>query len=156
MREYYIRPEFRYSKSFLFAVAFFQLLAIGFFCLGCYVTYIGFLSALICQFLVFYYLCLFFCNKNYRLHVTPDWVTVWDLLSRPKQYDTSSIRWKIKRIPWYNTYFVLLYSTEPRPIAIVKPHWKNAGKLLKLPHHGSLTAVEREYITFLKSVGLMY
>jgi membrane protein insertase Oxa1/YidC/SpoIIIJ len=30
------------------------------------------------------------------------------------------------------------------------------GKILKFPHDGSLTVVEREYIKFLKSVGLLY
>ena len=156
LREYYIIPEFSYSNTFLFAVAIYQILAIGFVYLGCYVTYAGLLLALIFQFCVFHYLCLFFCNKNYRLHFTPDGVTVWNLLNKPKQYAVCSIQWKIKRIPWYNTYFVLLYSTEKRPIAIVKPHWKNVRKILQLPHHGPLTTVEREYIKFLKSVGLMY
>ncbi len=156
MREYYIIPEFSYSKTFLFAVTICQLMSIGFVCLGCHVTYIGLFPALICQFGTFYYLCLFFSNKNYRLHLTPDIVTVWNILNKPKQYASCSIRWKIKRIPWYNTYFVLLYSTEQRPIAIVKPHWKNVRKILQLPHHGPLTTAEHEYVKFLKSVGLMY
>ena len=156
MREYYVYPEFRYSKAFLFAVTVFQLVAIGFVCLGFYVTYVCLLLALFSQFCAFYYLCLIFCNKNYRLHFTPDRVTVWNLLNHPKQYVSCSIRWKIKRIPWYNTYFVLLYSTERKPIAIVKPHWKNVRKILQLPHNGPLTAVEHEYIKFLKSMGLMY
>ena len=156
MREYYINPEFSYSKLFLLAVIIFQILAIGFACFGWYVTYVGLLIALICQYGALYYLCLFFCNKNYRLHFTPDIVTVWNLLNKQKKYAFCSIRWKIKRIPWYNTYFVLLYSTEQRPIAIVKPHWKNVRKILRLPHHGPLTTAEHEYVKFLKSVGLMY
>jgi len=156
LREYHINPEFSYSKTFLFAVIIYQLVAIGFVCLACCVTYACLLPALICQFCAFYYLCLFFCNKNFRLHFTPDSVTVWNLLNQPRQYASCSIRWRIKRIPWYDTYFVLIYSTERRPIAIVKPHWKNVRKILQLPHHGPVTTTEHEYIKFLKSVGLMY
>ena len=156
MREYYIIPEFSYSKTFLFAVTIYQIMAIALVWFGCYFTYASLLLALICQFCAFYYLCLFFCNKNYRLHFTTDSVTVWNLLNKPKQYTSCSIRWKIRRMPWYNTYFVLLYSTARRPIAIVKPHWKNVRKILQLPHHGPLTTAEHEYVKFLKSVGLMY
>ena len=156
LQEYSINPELCYSKSFPFAVALFQTLTIGFLCLGHYVTYIVHLLALLCQFCAFYFLYLFFYNKNYRLHITTDRITVWNLRNKPRQYDLCAIRWKIKRIPWYNTYFALLYSSGQTPIAIVKPHWKNVNKLLQLPHHGPLTTVEREYVKFLKSVGLMY
>ena len=156
MQEYYINPEFHYSKTFPFAVVFCQILAIGFICWGCYVTYIAHLLALFCQFGAFYYLYLLFCNKNFRVHITTDSVTVWNLFNRPKQYAFCSIRWKIKRISWYNAYFVLLYSTGQSPIAIVKPHWKDVKRILQLPHHGPLTTAERDYLKFLKSVGLMY
>ena len=156
MREYHINPEFSYSKAFLFEVIIYQLVAIGFVCLGYYVTYICLLPAFICQFATFYYLCLFLCNKNFRLHFTPVNVTVWNLLNQPRQYTSSSIRWRIKRIPWCNTYFVVLYSAKRKPIAILKPHWKNVRNILQLPHRGPVTAVEQKYIQFLKNVGLMY
>ena len=156
MREYNIVPEFRYYKTFPFAVIIYQLLSIGFIVLGHYVTSISYFAAVILQFSVFYFLYLYLCNRNYRLHIAPVDVTIWNLFNKQRQYPTCQIRWQIKRIPRYNTYFVVLYSTGRRPIAIVKPHWKNVSLVLKFPHHGPLTVVERKYIEFLKSVGLMY
>ena len=103
-----------------------------------------------------YYLFLFLCNRNYRLHVTPINVTVWNLFHKPTQYASSQIQWKIKRIPWYNTYYVMLYATGKRPIAILKPLWKNMSKILQFPHYGPMSTVERKYLSFLKGTGLLY
>lgn len=156
MREYYITPEFNNSKMFPFAAGLCQLLTIALVFLGYYITAASYLLAAFIQFSALWYFCLFLCNKNYRLYITPDTVTVWNLLKKEKQHITSQIKWKIKRIPWYNTYYVILYSSPQTPIAILKPHWKNVAKILTRPHLGPLSATEREYIAFLKQVGLMY
>ena len=156
MREYNIVPEFAYSKTFLLAATICQFVAIGFVVLGYYVTAVSYLAAAILQLSFFYFLCLYLCNRNYRLRITPIHVTVWNLFNKSKQHMTCQIRWKIKRIPWYNTYFVVLYSTSRMPVAILKPHWENVWKILKLPHYGAVSIAERKYIEFLKSVGLMH
>lgn len=155
MREYSVVPPFSSSKIFYVAVVVYQFITIGLIVLGHYFTPISYFAAVISQSCVFYFLCLFLCARNYRLHINLDRVTVWTLFNKPKQYISCQIRWKIKRIPWYNTYFIVLYSNSRTPIAIIKPHWENATKLLRFSHYGRLTIVEHEYIVFLKKVGLL-
>lgn len=155
MKEYMIVPEFRYSKTFPFAFIIYQFVTAVFVLLGYHVTGIAYSLAFIFQICVIYYLCLYLINKYCRLHIRPDIVTVWNIFNKPKQYQSVQLCWKIKRIPWYNSYFLCLYSTRQKPVAILKPHWKNALKLLHFPHYGSLTSVELKYIKFLKNIGLL-
>lgn len=151
---YTINPEFSHSKAFSFVAFILQFVTIGLVALGYYFTSVSYFLAVIFQCCVVYYLFLFFSSRYYRLHISPNIVTVWSGFNKPKRYSTSSIRWRIKRIPWYNTYFVCLYSIDRLPVAIVKPHWKNAPRLFRFPHCGSLTDMEKKYIDFLASMGL--
>ena len=155
MRDYNIIPEFRYSKFFPFSAIICQLGAIGFMVVGHLVTSVAFLLACIFQFCALYYAGLSIFNRYYRLNISSDSVTVWSIVNKPKQYRSDELRWRIGRIPWYNSYFILLYSTGRIPVAIVQPHWKNALRLIHFPHYGKLSSVELDYLEFLKSVGLI-
>lgn len=155
MKEYSIVPEFSHSRTYPFAASIYQLTAIGL-VVGHCITSVGYVVAVILQLSAFYFLFLFLCNRNYRLHITPVSVTVWNVFGKPKQYPYHQIRWKIKRVPWYNIYYVVVYSASRMPIALLKAPWKNASKILKFPHRGPLTVIERKYIAFLKSCGIVY
>ncbi len=156
LREYHIIPEFRYSKAYPYVAFTCLLIAVGLIFFGYFVTSAGFILAICFCFCSIYYASLLFCNKYYRLHITPGITTVWNIFNRSRSYQTDTLRWKIVRIPWYNTYFVLLYSTGKKPVAIIKPHWENMYKLLAYPHHGKLSDTERKYIKFLKHTHLMH
>lgn len=156
MKEYRIIPEFPYHKAFPFVAIIYQFIAIGFVVLGHCSTPISYVASVIFQLSAFYFLFLFLCNKNYQLYITPVSVTVWNIFNKPRRYPSCQIQWKIKRVPWYNIYFMVLYSTGRMPIAFLKPHWKNVSKVLKFSHRGPLTIVERKYIEFLKKVGRAY
>lgn len=156
MKEYSIVPEFSYSKTFPFTASICQLMAMVFVIVGHRITTAGYVAATILQLSAIYLLFLFLCNRNYRLYITPISVTVWNVFGKPKQYPYHQIQWKIKRVPWYNIYYVVVYSKGKIPVALLKPHWKNVSKVLKLPHRGPLTITERKYIEFLKKVGLIY
>ena len=155
MGEYSIVSEFRYFKIFPFLAAFYQFVAIGLAIFGYYITSIGIFLAFIFEGCSFYYIFLSFCKKYYRVNISSGVTTVWSVFNKPTQYCTIQLRWRIKRIPWYNAYFIFLYSSTRIPIAIFKPHWKNALRVLSFPHLGVLTDMELKYIKFLKKVGLI-
>lgn len=155
MGEYDIVPEFRHFKAFPFIAITYQLVAIGFAVFGCFVASVGFILALFFQFCSVYYTGLFLCNRYYRLNVTSSFITVRNLFNKPRRYHADKLRWKMRRIPWYNSYFILLYSSGRIPIAIIKPHWKNALRMIHFPHSGIFTSVELRYLNFLESAGLL-
>ncbi len=155
MGEYSIVPEFRYCKFFPLFTIIYQLVAIGFVAFGHFIASVAFILACIFQFCAFYYAGLFIFNKFYRLNISSSSITVWNMFNYSKMYPADKLRWKIGRIPWYNTYFILLYSSGQIPIAIIKPHWENALRIIHFPHAGKLSSVELEYLKFLKSVGLL-
>lgn len=155
MREYDIVPEFRYSKFlFLFALVC-QLIAIGSGILGYFVALAGSILAAFYQFGALYCVGLSLCNRYYRLYISSDSITVWNMFNKPKDYPTNTLRWMIARIPWYRSYYILLYSSGRIPIAIVKPHWKNALEIVHFPHSGQLSSAELDYLKFLKKMGLL-
>lgn len=155
MGEYNIFPEYRYYKTFPFLAITYQLIAIMFAVFGNFITSVGFILTFIFQVCSFYYAGLSICSRCYRLNITSNLITVWNIFNKPKKYPADKLRWKIRRIPWYNSYFIFLYSSGRIPIAIVKPHWKNALRILLFPHSGILSTVEREYLKFLKNIGLL-
>lgn len=156
MKEFSIIPELSYGKAFPFAGSICQFMVIVFATVGACITPAGYVAAAILQLSAFYFLFLFLCNRNYRLHFTPVSVTVWNIFGKPKRYPYHQIQWKIKRIPWYNIYYVVLYSVGRMPVAVLKAPWKNVSKLLKFPHKGPLTVIEHKYIAFLKRSGVVY
>ena len=155
MKEYTIIPEFRYSKSFPYAAIFCQIIAIGFVIFGCALTLAGFILAFLFQFCAVYYMGLFLCNRYYRITISPRVITLWSIFNRSKKCQAETLRWKICRIPWFNDYYILLYSSGRMPMALINPHWKNALKLLQFPHFGPLKGTELKYLHFLKSAGLL-
>ena len=155
MGEYSIVAELRFSKFFPLFTGIYQLMVIAFWAFGCLVAPPGFVLAYIFQFCSLYYVGLSLCAKFYKLRISPNLITVRNIFSKEKSYGTDNLRWKIGRIPWYNSYYVLLYSSRRIPIAIVKPHWKNALRILRFPHLGKLSTMEIEYLKFLKSAGLL-
>lgn len=155
MKEYIIVPEARYSKLYpLLAVAY-LIAAIAFGLFGHFVTAVGHILAYIILFCSLYYGGLFLYYKNYQVNVSSNSLTVCNIFNKQKKYNVNTLQWKLLRIPWYNSYFLLLYSTAQIPIALIKPHWKNASKILSLPHFGKLSSVEIKYIKFMKKVGLL-
>ena len=155
MKEYTIVPEFRYFKAFPIVAIIYQLVAVGFVILGCFITSSGFILALLFQISSIYYLVLCLCNRNYRLNFTSDGIIVWNIFKKSKKHKTDNLRWKIRRIPWYNKYYIFLYSSGRIPIAFMKPLWKNALKTLYFPHFGALSSEELKYLKFLKSAGIL-
>lgn len=156
MKEYSIIPELSYSKAFPFVAGICQFMAIGFAAVGASITPAGYVATAILQLSAFNFLFLFLCNRNYRLHFTPASVTVWNIFGKPKRYPNHQIQWKIKRVPWYNIYYVVLYSAGRMPVAFLKAPWENVSKIFKFPHKGPLTVIERKYIAFLKRSGVLY
>lgn len=155
MGEYSIVPEFSFNKFFPLLAGTYQLIAIGFFAFGYFVASVGFILSYIFQLCSFYYVGLFLCDKFYRLFIFPDQITVQNAFGKQNTYRVDNLRWRIVRIPWYNSYYVLLYSSGRNLIAVVKPHWKNVPRILHFPHSGKLSSKEIEYLKFLKSVGLL-
>lgn len=155
MGGYSVVPEFRFSKFFPLLAGAYQLIAVGFFAFGYFITSAGLMLSCIFQLCSLYYVGLFLCDKFYRLIISPDQITVQNIFGKQKTYRVDNLRWSIGRIPWYNSYYVLLYSSGRNPIAVVRPHWKNVPRILHFPHSGKLSSQEIEYLKFLKSVGLM-
>ena len=155
MNEYNIIPEFRFGKFFPFLICMYQLLTIILLWFAYSIDSTGFILVFIVQFCALYYLALLLINKFYRLDISSSLVTIYNVFHSPKTYSTDTLRWKIVRIPWYCSYYLLLYSSAKIPIAIIVPLWKNALKLLCFPHMGKVSSAEKEYIMFLKSVGLL-
>ena len=155
MGEYIVVPKYHNSKIFPISAIVCQFATTVFICFGLCVTTVGFILAFFFQFCSFYYGGLYFYNKFYRLNMSSRHVTIWNIFNKSKSYQISELRWRIRRIPWYNSYFVLLYASNRIPVAVVKPHWENALRLLKFPHLGKLSSVEIEYLKFLKRVGLL-
>lgn len=155
MREYVIIPEARYNKLYLIlAVAYFLIaVALGF--MGHFVTAVGYILACIFLFCSLYYGVLFFYYKYYQVHVSFSSLIVTNIRGKQIHYSADTIRWKIIRIPWYNSFYLFLYTTQQTPVAVVRPHWRNAPRILRFPHHGKLTPVELQYIKFMKNVGLL-
>lgn len=155
MGEYDIIPESRYSKFYPLLVIAYFLVAVAFSYFGCVVTAVGFILAFFFLFCSLYYGGLFLYYRYYRVHISSNSLTVCNIINRRKTYQTDTLQWKIVRIPWYNSYFILLYSSTRFPVAVVRPHWKNVRKILKCPHLGKLNPTELEYIIFMKKVGLL-
>lgn len=155
MKEYVIRPEAHYSKLYPVFMTTFLFAAVAFSFMGHFVTAVGYILTGIFLFCALYYGVLFFYYKYYQVRVCPNALTVCNIKNTHKTYNIDTIRWRIIRIPWYNTYFINIYSTTQKPVAIVRPHWKNATRILKLAHFGKLTPVEKQYIEFMKNVGLL-
>lgn len=155
MREYVIIPEARYNKLYPILAVVYLLVAVALGFMGHFVTAVGYILAYIFLFCSLYYGVLFFYYKYYQVHVSSSSLIVSNIRGKRISYNTDEIRWKIIRIPWYNSFYIFLYSTKKTPVAIVRPHWKNVAKILRLPHYGKLTPAELQYIKFLKNVGVM-
>lgn len=155
MREYTIAPEFRYSKFFPFLAILHQIAAIGFLVFGYFITPVGFILTILFLLCSLYYIGLSLCTKFYQVHVSLDLLTVRNIINKRRIYHTDKLWWKILKLPWYNTYYILLYSSKQVPIAIVRPHWPNSLRILKFPHLGKFSADELVYLKFLKRVGLL-
>ena len=155
MEEYNIIPEFCYYKAFPFFAIICQLVAVGLMLFGIFVTSVGFILAFCFQFCALYYTGLFICNKYYRVNISSAFITIWSVFNKVKKYPIIKLRWKIVRIPWYNSHYLLLYSSGRMPIAVIRPHWKNALRILSFPHSGTLGCAELEYLNFLKKSGLL-
>ena len=155
MEEFKIVPEFRHYKAFPMLAITHQLISAGFLLFGHFVTSLGFILAFVFELCVVYYLGLYVCNRCYRLNITSSSVTIWSIFSNPQIYRTETLRWRIRRIPWYNLYYIFLYSSGSIPISIVQPHWKNALRIIHFPHFGKITSYEYEYLKFLRSIGLL-
>ena len=153
MKKYYIVPEFRYYKIFPFISVLLLILAVSFVVLGHLVTSAGFILAFFCGFCALYYVSLSIYKKNYRLEIDSNVMIVWNAFRKPQKYQTDNLRWKIQRIPWYRTYYMLIYSSGRIPVAIIKPHWENALRITHFPHIGKLSFTEKEYLSLLKSAG---
>ena len=155
MNKYSIVPEFSYCKYFPFLAVVCQLITIGLIVFGIFIASPCLILACCFQFCSLYYAGLFICNRYYRLNISSDSITVWYLFNKSKKFCTNEMRWKIRRIPWYNSYFIILHSSRRIPIAIIKPHWKNALRIIHLPHSGKLSSAELKYLKFLKDIGLL-
>ena len=149
MKEYTIIPEFRYSKSFPYAAIFCQIVAIGFVIFGCALTLAGFIFPFLFQFCAVYYMGLFLCNRYYRITITPGVMTVWSIFNRSKKCQAETLRWKVCRIPWFNDYYILLYSSGRMPIALIKPHWmEKRAETLAVPSFRSIEGPRAEISSF--------
>lgn len=155
MREYDIIPEFPHPKTFPLLAIVCQLCVVGSSVFGCLVSSAGFVLAILFQFCTVYYAGLSFCNKYYRVHITANCISVHSIFNKLRTYHANELCWKILRIPWYNSYYILLYSSRRVPIAILRPLWKNALSVLRFPHRGKLRCVELDYLKFLEKVGLL-
>lgn len=155
MKKYSITPEFQHSSMFLFFSVMYLFVTMGFAFWGYFVASVGYILSSIFLFCSLYYGLLYLCSKYYQINVSPGLITVWNVMNKPRNYRTDKLWWKIGKIPWYNSYFVLIYSSKRIPVAVVRPHWKNALKLLRLSHLGKLSSTELEYLKFLKNVGLL-
>lgn len=153
MREYSVIPEVSQRKLLPFLLIVCQLVAIGLGILGYFITSAGFALAACYQICVFYWVGLYLCDRYYRLNVSFDSITVQNIFNKTAKYDTDTLRWKILRIPWYRSYYILLYSSRRSPVAIVRPHWKNALEIVRFPHLGKLSSAEIDYLNFLKRCG---
>lgn len=154
MKEYAIVPETRYSKLYPILAVSYLIAAVALGLFGHFVTAVGYILAFITLFCSLYYGGLFLYFKNYHVKVSSNSLTVCNIFNKHKKYIVDTLQWKLVRIPWYNSYFLLLYSTAQIPITLINPHWKNASKLMRLPHYGKLSSVESKYIGFMKKVGL--
>ena len=155
MDPYSIVPEFQYYKSFPILGVVCQLVAIIFVFFGYTVSSIGFILAFLYETCSIYYVGLTFINKFYRLDVSSNLITVRGVFNKDKKYNSNSVRWVIRRLPWYNSYFIFLYDSGKIPIAVIKPHWTNALKLTKYQHLGPLSPTEISYLRFLKKVSML-
>lgn len=155
MEAYSIVPEFQHFKFYPYLVILFQLIALGFMIFGHFVTSLGYILALMYGFCSFYYITLLFVGKFYRLSVNTNSMIVWSVFNKPKSYNVDKVRWKIQKIPWYNSYFILLYYMDGMPIAIIKPLWTNGLRVVKFRHLGVYSSTEIEYLKFLRKFGLL-
>ena len=153
MKEYSIIPEISHRKFLPFLLVVSQLVAIGLGIFGYFLTSVGFILAACYQICAFYWAALSLCDRYYRLNVSFDSISVQSIFNKTSKYDIDTLRWKILRIPWYRNYYILLYSSRRSLVAIVKPHWKNALEIMRLPHLGKLSPAEIDYLNFLKRNG---
>lgn len=155
MKDYDIVPEFCYSKFFPFLMTVYQFVAMSFILFALHIDPLWSLLAGIFQLCSIYYGGLLLYSKFYKISISANTITIQNIIKKSKSSSVDNLRWKIIRFPWYNSYFILLFQSKRLPIAVVKPHWKNALRILKLSHLGKLSTVELDYLKFLKNVGLL-
>ena len=149
--EYNIVPDPCDYKNFPILAIVGQFAALGFVLLSYFESLILILAC-IYEVISLLYVGLFICQKHYRLNITANHLTVYCIFNKTKKYPVREVWWRIQRIPWYNSFYILLYSSGKVPVAIIKPHWTNAIKIMHFSHLGEMTSVEREYLKFMKSV----